>query len=60
MKSTMSDGRAGRSLHPNADVDCASRRLFERGVSFMPIADDDGRLLGVVTAGDLLEARREG
>ncbi len=45
------------SLHPNADIECASRRLIERGVSFMPIADDDGRLLGVVTAGDLLEAR---
>jgi CBS domain-containing protein len=45
------------SLHPNADIECASRRLIERGVSFMPIADDDGRLLGVVTAGDVLEAR---
>jgi acetoin utilization protein AcuB len=46
------------TVSADADAEVAARALVERGVSYLPVVDADDRLAGVVTAGDLLAARR--
>lgn len=48
------------SIGPDADVEAAARMLIERGVSYLPVADTEDRLVGVLTASDVLahSARR--
>lgn len=45
-------------LSPNDTVAEAARKLGERGVSAAPVVDAEGRLLGIVSEGDLLRPFR--
>lgn len=42
------------SAGPNTPINEIARKLCDRGVSAMPIVDEDGKVLGVVSEGDLL------
>ena len=42
------------TLHPAASVGDAMRRLVERQIDGAPVVDDDGRVVGMLTADDLL------
>ncbi len=42
------------TLPPDLPVGTAARMLAERGVSGAPVVDPDGRLLGILTEGDLI------
>lgn len=42
------------TFSPDEPVQDATRRLIERGVDGGPVVDDDGRLLGMLSSGDLL------
>ena len=44
------------TLRPSDTVDAAARALAERGVGGAPVVDDDGRLVGIVSRGDLVRA----
>lgn len=39
---------------PGHNVHHAARIMLERGISGLPVIDDDNRLVGIITAGDLL------
>jgi len=41
-------------------VDAAARRMLGAGVKRLPVEDDLGRLIGIVTRGDLLKAYGDG
>jgi len=41
---------------PDASLDQAAHLLLDAGISCLPIVDEDGRLLGVITWRDLLRA----
>lgn len=45
------------TVHPNRSAKQAARLLAEYGFSTLPVVDDDGRLVGVVTEADLLSHR---
>lgn len=42
------------TIPPDAPVEAVARMLAERGISGVPVVDAEGRLLGLVTEGDLL------
>lgn len=42
------------TFSPDDGVQDATRRLIERGVDGAPVLDDDGRLVGMLSSGDLL------
>lgn len=42
---------------PDADVDEVMRLMTERRVRHIPIVDDDGLLLGIVSIGDIVKSR---
>ena len=42
------------TFSPDDGVQDATRRLIERGVDGAPVVDDDGRLVGMLSSGDLL------
>lgn len=46
------------SIHQDASVQEAARVLVERGISGLPVVDDEGRVVGIVTEGDLLKRLR--
>jgi CBS domain-containing protein len=46
------------TVKPDATLKEAARLLVSRRISGMPVVDDDGRLLGVVSEGDLLFKQR--
>ena len=46
------------SVSPETDVSEVARLLLERRVSAVPVTDRDGRILGIVSEGDLM--RRAG
>jgi len=41
-------------LHPDDDIPYAAKSLVERGIGGAPVIDDDGKLIGLVTEGDLI------
>jgi CBS domain-containing protein len=42
------------TVHPDARVEEIARLLLERRISGVPVVDADGRLVGIVTEGDLM------
>lgn len=42
------------TFSPDDGVQDATRRLIERGVDGAPVVDDEGRLVGMLSSGDLL------
>ncbi|MFN8391211.1 MAG: CBS domain-containing protein [Bdellovibrionota bacterium] len=44
------------TARPEADLRSIARIMFDRRISSMPIVDDAGRLLGLITANDILRA----
>ncbi|MDA8097658.1 MAG: CBS domain-containing protein [Desulforudis sp.] len=42
------------SVHPDDDVEKVAKLLLEHHISGLPVLDDDGKLVGVVTEGDLV------
>src|SRR5947199_5958069 len=44
------------TISPDAPVEEAARLISERGHNRLPVVDEDGRLVGVVTRLDVLEA----
>jgi CBS domain-containing protein len=47
------------SISSAASVDHAARTLRTRGFTALPVLDDDGRLIGIITEADVLEGRVE-
>lgn len=41
-------------FHPDDDIPYAAKSLVERGIGGAPVVDDDGKLIGLVTEGDLI------
>jgi CBS domain-containing protein len=39
--------------HPETDLDEASRIMRDRRIRHLPVCDEDGRLLGIISIGDL-------
>jgi CBS domain-containing protein len=48
------------AITPEESAAAAARDLIERGITGLPVIDEDGHLLGVVTEIDLLRAARTG
>jgi CBS domain-containing protein len=48
------------AIGPGATVREAARLMIERGVSGLPVVDDDNRVIGMVTEGDLVRRRELG
>lgn len=42
------------SVAPDTDVATVARRLVERAISAVPVVDGDGRVIGIVSEGDLM------
>lgn len=42
------------SVHPDDDVEKVAELLLKHHISGLPVLDDDGKLVGVVTEGDLV------
>ncbi len=51
--------RAPVSVRADADREVAARLLAERGLLAVPVVDDEGRLLGIVTADDASDVLEE-
>jgi CBS domain-containing protein len=50
-----------RDVHaaaPDESLKDAARKLVEHGVSGLPVVDEDGRILGVLSEGDILQKER--
>ncbi len=45
-----------RTIGPDRPVSEAAGRMLEEGVNRLPVVDDDGKLLGIVTRADLVRA----
>lgn len=48
------------AIGPGATVRDAARLMIERGVSGLPVIDEDERVIGMVTEGDLVRRRELG
>ena len=48
------------SIGPDATVTEAAKRMLENRISGLPVCDSDGRLLGVISEGDLLRRAETG
>lgn len=46
------------TVGPDASLKEVARVLVERGISGMPVCDEDGRVLGVISEGDILHKER--
>jgi len=42
------------SIHPNSSIVDAARKMLNNNISGMPVVDDQGELVGMLTEGDLL------
>lgn len=42
------------TVDPETDVQSIARRLIERGISAVPVVDEAGRIVGIVSEGDLM------
>lgn len=49
--------REVRVISPDAEVQAAARIMAESGISALPVVDEQRRLLGIVSEGDLLHRR---
>jgi len=49
------------TVSPTTSIHQAARLMVEHGVSGLPVVDDDGRLVGIISEGDLIlrQTRRE-
>ena len=49
------------TVSPTTPIHKAARLMVEHGVSGLPVVDDDGRLVGIISEGDLIlrQTRRE-
>jgi CBS domain-containing protein len=48
------------TVKPNATVQEAAQILLTKGISGLPVVDDSGELLGIISEGDLLRRAHEG
>ena len=48
------------TVSPDTHVREVARKLIERGVSAVPVVDGEGRLLGIISEGDLMRRRESG
>jgi CBS domain-containing protein len=48
------------TVTPNTPVEEVARLLLERHISGAPVVDDDGRLVGIVSEGDLIRRTERG
>lgn len=48
------------TVSPDTHVREVARKLIERNVSAVPVVDADGRLLGIISEGDLMRRRESG
>jgi len=46
------------TIKPGEDVEKAARLLLERGVSGMPVVDDEGKVVGILSEGDLVSREK--
>lgn len=47
------------AVHPNEDVEKVAELLLKHHISGLPVLDDSGKLVGVVTEGDLVIRRKQ-
>ncbi|MDO9534692.1 MAG: CBS domain-containing protein [Bacillota bacterium] len=47
------------TVHPGEDVEKVARLLLEHNISGLPVTDAEGRVLGVITEGDLVIREKE-
>jgi CBS domain-containing protein len=47
--------RGAATAHPGDDCAAVARRMLELGVRHLPVVDGGGRVVGMVSARDLLE-----
>ncbi|MHB8604716.1 MAG: CBS domain-containing protein [Thermoplasmatota archaeon] len=45
--------------HPEMDIEDAARILFRMGVKELPVVDDDGRMVGIVSTTDIIRSHIE-
>jgi CBS domain-containing protein len=45
--------------HPNMEITEVARVIFRLGVSKLPVVDDDGRLVGIITNSDVIRSQIE-
>ncbi len=48
------------TIKPNASIEEASRMLIENGINHLPVVDDEGKLIGIVTSWDIAKAVAKG
>jgi CBS domain-containing protein len=48
------------TVSPDTHVRDVARKLLERGVSALPVVDAEGRILGIISEGDLMRRRESG
>lgn len=51
--------RSVKTVGPKAEVEVVARVLMEYNVSAVPVVDDDGQILGIVSEGDLIHRLRD-
>jgi len=48
------------TIGPDATIEEASKILIEKGINHLPVVDDNGRLIGIVTSWDIAKAVAKG
>ena len=48
------------TVSPETHIRDVAKKLLERGVSALPVVDDGGRILGIISEGDLMRRRESG
>lgn len=45
---------------PDADVKSVAKTMLEKGISALPVVDKDGKLIGIISEGDLIQRAESG
>jgi CBS domain-containing protein len=48
------------TIEPDADVKTAARTMLEKGISALPVIDKNGKLVGIISEGDLIRRTEAG
>jgi CBS-domain-containing membrane protein len=48
------------TIGPDADVKTAARTMLEKGISALPVIDKNGKLIGIISEGDLIRRTEAG
>ncbi len=48
------------TIGPDANVQSAAKTMLEKGVSALPVVDQSGKLIGIISEGDLIRRTESG